>query len=68
VIDKTVRVRDWVPAFPPIDATIGIIAAKTRRDPIVDSKKLMIEAEIVAVIKFTKSQGILAFTEDIISE
>ena len=55
--ERTVTVSAWVPALPPMPATIGISVASATSRAIVPSKWAMTKAPIRAVNRLTTSQG-----------
>ena len=55
--ERTVTVSAWVPALPPMPATIGINVASATSRAIVPSKWAMTKAPISAVNRLTTSQG-----------
>ena len=55
------HVRDWVPAFPPIEAAIGISTARMTICSIVASNIQITTEARIAVTRLTKSQENRAF-------
>jgi hypothetical protein len=58
---RTATVSDWVPALPPIEATIGISTASATTCAIASSNCAITSEARIAVIRFTKSQGSRCF-------
>jgi hypothetical protein len=54
---RTATVSAWVPAFPPIEATIGIRTASATICAMASSNWAITSEARIAVIRFTKSQG-----------
>ncbi len=54
---RTVTARAWVPEFPPIPATIGMIAARNQRLSITSLKRKTTEAATDAVTRLSIIQG-----------
>ena len=55
--ERTVTVSAWVPALPPMPATIGIRAASETSLAMVPSNWVMTNTPISAVNRLTPSQG-----------
>ena len=56
-IARTATVNDCVPAFPPMEATIGIKTAKATNSSIVPSNSEITSDAKIAVTRFTASHG-----------